>query len=179
MKIIFTILSLAIVLVSCSSNSVDLAIDNPTSSPVLLKVDSLEVEIPAEQVVWVEMGKGQHTITLENDSIVDFNFTADVYMVNPTLTEYLMSGEYYGDNSTYSMYELTNAQKTVEFLGLELEGNYALITGLINPVTWDYGPREALPEMIQMEEGDSYEVLQKLFSPQEFIAEINNARDSE
>jgi hypothetical protein len=179
MKNILTILSLVSVLFSCSSNSVDLAIDNPTSTPIIVKVDSLEVEIPAEQVVWVEMGKGQHTITLENDSIVNFNFTSEVYMVNPSLTEYLMAGQYYGDNSSYSMYELTNAQKMVEFLGVELEGDYALITGLINPVTWDYGPREGLPEMIEMEEGDSYEVLQKLYSPQEFIAEINDARSTE
>ena len=178
MKYLFSLLSLSLLLVSCGTNSVDLAIDNPTTEPVIIKVDTLEVEIPAEQVVWVEMGKGMHSLTLKNDSIVDFNFQSDVYMVNPTLTEYLMAGEYYGSNNSYSLYQLSNT-RTVEFLGVELEGDYAIVNGLINPVTWDYGPRETLPETVQMESTAGYEVLQKLFSPIEFINLVSESRDLE
>ncbi|MBU2994884.1 hypothetical protein KO500_00465 [Cellulophaga baltica] len=178
MKYLFTFLSLSLLSVSCGSGSVDLAIDNPTTEPVIIRVDSLEVEIPAEQVVWVEMGKGNHSLTLKNDSIVNFNFVSDVYMVNPTLTEYLMAGEYYGNNNSYAMYQMANTN-TVEFLGIELEGDYAIVKDLINPITWDYGPRETLPETIQMESGASYEVLQKLFSPIEFIKLVSESRGTE
>ncbi|QLG46450.1 hypothetical protein [Costertonia aggregata] len=170
---------LFLVVVSCG-NSVDLAIDNPTDRPIQLKVDSLEVEIPAKEVVWVEMGKGQHQITLQNDSIVNFDFNQSVYMVNPTLSEYLLTEEYYGSNAYYQTYELTAAmrKKSVTYLGIEFEGNYDVVKALINPVTWDYGPRETLPEVVQVEEGDNYTVLKKLLGPQEFIDMVQASREN-
>lgn len=168
MKKVFVVLCIALGLISCGNN-VDLAIDNPTSEAVFVKVDSLEVEVPAEQVVWVEMGKGDHSITLANDSIVNFNFTESIYMINPTLSEYLMYGEYYGSQSWHSIYEKMSPKNKVQFLGFEFEGDYAVVKDVINPIIWDYGPREELPEMVEMEEGDNYEILQKLYSANEFI----------
>lgn len=158
--IIFTL-----ILASCSSN-VDLAIDNPSKNPVLIKVDSLEVEIPGKDVVWVEMGKGKHTLTI-GDSIVKFNFQKSLYMINPLMTEYLQYNEYYGMGDPY----IAPSKDSVNYLGvMNFPANeYKVVKDLINPVTWDYGPREVLPEMIEVDATESYSRISKLLDPYEFF----------
>lgn len=160
--IIFT---MALIVASCSSN-VDLAIDNPTSEPVLIKVDSLEVEVPSKDVVWVEMGKGKHTLTV-GDSIVDYNFDKSLYMINPVMTEYLQYNEYYGMGTP----NIPPSVDSVNYLGMiTLPANeYKIVSGLINPVTWDYGPREVLPEIIEVDATESYSTISKLLDPYEFF----------
>ncbi|XLS27730.1 hypothetical protein ACJD0Z_11045 [Flavobacteriaceae bacterium M23B6Z8] len=165
------VLLLIIVFCSCSSN-VDLAIDNPTNEAVLVSVDSLLVEVPARQVVWVEMGKGEHQIKLENDSVIKYNFTQDVYMINPTLTRYLMYEEFYGNQMYQNMHRSSIPTKTVNYLGMEIEGNYDIVEDVINTVRWDYGPRETLPETVMIEDGDMYTTLIKLTDPIELYESI-------
>lgn len=172
MKNLLITIVLSVLAISCSSN-VDLAIDNPTKGSVIVKIDTLTVEIPANEVVWVEMGKGKHTITLENDSIVEFDFQANLYMLNPTFSEYFMYEEIYGSEMYASASSLPN--KAINYLGVEMEGNYDVVSQLINPVTWDCGPREQLPEMVEVEEGDNYASLIKLCDPNEFIAMVGAA----
>ena len=178
MKKAFLTLLVAVLLFSCSNN-VDLAIDNPSKQPIHVTIDTLEVEVPARQVVWVEMGKGEHTVTLANDSVVKYNFTESVYMLNPTLSEYLMYEEFYGDQFSQSLYRSSIPNKTVEFLGIEMEGNYNVVRDLVNQVTWDYGPREALPEMIQMVADESYVGMVKLSDPIEFYEMVAASYGSE
>ncbi|MDR6967097.1 hypothetical protein J2X31_001104 [Flavobacterium arsenatis] len=178
MKKIVLLIALGLSLFSCSNN-VDLAIDNPTDLPVIVKVDTLTVEIPPREVVWVEMGKGEHQITLENDSVVKFNFQNSLYMINPTLSEYLKYEEFYGNAMSQSMYGSSIPLKTVSFLGTEFEGNFEVVRDLINPVTWDCGPRESLPEIVEVEEGDSYATLTKLCDVKEFIEMVQSAPQPE
>ncbi len=163
---------------SCGPSLVDLAIDNPTESAVTLMVDSLEVEVPAKEVVWVEMGKGSHNITLPSDSIVTFNFTEKMYMVNPTQSSYLMYEEIYGTPSP--MMELGGpiSKKKVTYLGMEIEGAYEVVEDVVNRIRWDYGPRESLPEMIEIEQGDRPGVI-KLMDPYEFMNLIMQAAASQ
>ena len=170
MKKFLLLMITSIVLMSCSGSSVDLVIDNPTDYPVIVKVDTLSVEIPANEVVWVEMGKGEHQITLEDNSVTKFNFTESRYMLNPTKSEYLKTEEYYGTSSANSLAMATAKNKKVEFLGIPLEGNYEVVKDLIVPITWDYGPREALPEMIEMDSDSA--TLTKLYESKEFIKMI-------
>lgn len=167
-KLIFIAL-LTLTLGSCSSN-VDLAIDNPSSEAIVVKIDTLLVEVPAKEVVWVEMGKGEHQVTLDNDSIVKFDFQQQAYMLNPTLSEYIMMEEYYGSPAYQNLAASTIPKKKVTFLGIELEGNYEVVKNLINPVKWEYGPREALPEMIEFEEGDNYTLITKLYDTMEILS---------
>lgn len=167
MKTIVLFFALSLALFSCSSNNVDLAIDNPTDMSIIVKVDTLTVEIPANEVVWVEMGKGEHTITLEDGSVTKFNFTEAAYMLNPTKSEYLKFEEFFGSAAYQNMYTHRIPSQTVNFYGMELEGNYEVIKDLINPITWEYGPREELPSMIETEE--NYEVMLKLMDVNEFI----------
>ena len=166
MKKIILFFCAAIILVSCSSNC-DLAIDNPTDRIVSLYVDSLYVEVPAKEVVWVEMGRGQHTITLEDGSANSFNFTEPVYMVNPVKASYFMYEELYGDPMFIPGISPIPNQK-INYLGMELEGNYAVVDQLVNKVSWDYGPREPAPQMIEIEQGDRPSIV-KLMDPYEFI----------
>ncbi|WP_340198902.1 hypothetical protein [Ascidiimonas sp. W6] len=170
MKKVLILLAICLV-VSCSSK-VDLAIDNPTNEAVLISVDSLLVEVPARQVVWVEMGKGEHQIKLENDSVIKYNFTQNVYMVNPTLTKYLMYEEFYGNTIYQNMHKSSIPLKTVNYLGMEIEGNYEIVEDVINTVRWDYGPREVLPETVMIEDGDLYTILVKLTDPIELYESI-------
>lgn len=173
------VLTLAIAMLTSCSNSVDLAIDNPTSSSVLIKVDTLTVEVPAKQVVWVEMGKGNHQITLENDSIVKYDFQESAYMINPTFSEYLKREEYYGDPAFQNNYVGSIKNQKVTFLGVELEGNFEVVKNLINPVRWEYGPREELPEMIEVEEGDNYTLITKLYDTPEVLLAMGGGSDEE
>ena len=60
---------------------------------------------------------------------------------------------------------------------MPLDGNFDVVKDLINPISWDYGPREVLPEMIEME-GD-YEVLLKLYDVNEFSDIVNETVENE
>jgi len=175
----FLLLSIFSILLftSCSSN-VSLAIDNPTKFSVEIVVDTLRVIVPPKEVVWVEMGLGEHQLTLENDSIIKYNFTESVYMVNPSLSEYLVSDEYYGPEMFSSNFASTIPSKEVTYLGIPLEGNYDVIKDVINKVTWDYGPRESLPEMVEVDADESYTSLVKVYDPREFIDMMQSAYDS-
>ena len=121
MKKLFMILSIAFGIVSCASK-VDVAIDNPTENPILVSIDTLTVEIPPKEVVWVEMGKGPRKITLPNDSIVNYDFQQSVYMLNPTFSQYLKYGEVYGTNP---MAQFGIGRKdTVNFYGFEFDFSF-------------------------------------------------------
>lgn len=165
---ILSVLS-TLLLTSCVGNTVDLAIDNPTEFSLEVVVDTLRVVVPAKEVVWVEMGKGEHQITLENDSIIKHNFTESVYMINPSLSEYLVYDQYYGPEMFADNFASTIPKKEVTFLGMPLEGNYDVMSNVINKVTWDYGPRESLPEMVETDADESYTSLVKVYDSREFI----------
>ncbi len=178
MRNLFVFFSLTVLFASCSSN-VDLAIDNPTSNSIIIKVDSLTVEIPANEVVWVEMGKGEHTITLENDSVIKFNFQEKRYFINPTLSEYLMMEEVYGSESLAMLHNYRLPNKAITYLGIEIDGHYDVIRDVINPISWEYGPREALPGMIEIESGSSTSSLIKLYDIGEVIELLYSVDDTE
>lgn len=176
----FLILSiLSLVLFSSCSNKVDLAIDNPTDREVEITVDTLRVMIPPKEVVWVEMGPGEHQLTLENDSIIKYNFVEPVYMINASLSEYLVMDQYYGPPAFQNSYASTLPNKEVTFLGIPMEGNYDVLKDVINKVTWDYGPRESLPEMVEVDADESYTTMVKVYDSYEFIAEMQSYDYSE
>jgi len=178
MKKLFVLSILSAVLFSSCSNTVDLAIDNPTKFDVEIMVDTLRVIVPSKEVVWVEMGPGEHQLTLENDSIIKYNFTEPVYMINAALTEYLVSSEYYGPPMFQDSHISSISNKEVTFLGIPMEGNYNVITDVINKVTWDYGPRETLPEMVEVDADESYTTLVKVYDPREFMDMMQSAYES-
>ncbi|NRB60515.1 MAG: hypothetical protein HRU50_11335 [Winogradskyella sp.] len=181
MKKFFILSILALTVLTSCDRTVDLAIDNPTKFELEITVDTLRVMVPPKDVVWVEMGPGEHQLTLENDSIIKFNFQESVYMINASQSEYLVSTEYYGthpyENPMYPGMK-NPLSKEVTFLGFPLEGEYEVITDVINKVTWDYGPRESLPEMIEMDSSDSYDTLKKVYDPREFMDMLQSAYDT-
>jgi hypothetical protein len=178
MKNILLLFLLSIGLFSCSSN-VELAIDNPTDVPVIVVIDTLTVEIPANEVVWVEMGAGEHQITLEDGSVVTHDFQNSVYFINPTFSEYLKFEEFYGDALAYSSFASSIPLQTVNFMGMEMEGNYEVLRELIYPVTWDYGPREELPTSVEVDSGDDFETLIKLADFNEIIKMMIDTESTE
>lgn len=161
---------------------VDLAIDNPTDEPLVVSIDSLVVEVPPKEVAWVEMGKGKHTITLANDSVVEYNFDQAMYMLNPSLISYLKFEQLYGNANSISSQMSIIPYDTVHYLGMELIGNYAVVQDLVNPITWDYGPREPLPEMVELDASTGSTTLVKIMDPWELSEEIeasNQGREEE
>jgi len=178
MKKLFILSVFALTILSSCSSKVDLAIDNPTDNSVEIVVDTLRVLVPPKDVVWVEMGPGEHQLTLENDSIIKYNFTESVYMINPSLSEYLVADEYYGPPAFQNSYASTLPSKEVTFLGVPMEGNYDVLKNVINKVTWDYGPRETLPEMVEVDADESYTTLVKVYDSYEFIDMMQSAYDS-
>ena len=137
-----------------------------------VSVDELTVEVPAREVVWVEMGTGERTIKLEDDSQHVFDFQKDAYFLNPSKTSYLLNEHFYGDLAAQLSYMSTHPDQKVDFLGLELEGRYEIIDELISEVTWDVGARESMPESVQGDADESYVVLKKLMDPKEFVEEM-------
>ena len=177
MKKIILLFAASFALYSCGSGSVDLAIDNPTDQSIIVKVDTLTVEVPAKEVVWVEMGKGEHEITLEDDTKTKFDFTEAAYLLNPTKNEYLKTEEFYGSTIHQNSFAHQLPKKSIEYYGMPLDGNFDVVRNLINPISWDYGPREVLPEMLEME--GEYEVVIKLHDFNEFSEIINQEFESD
>ncbi len=166
--IIYGAIGLFVLYTMLQPTMVDLVIDNPSSQPITVSVDELTVEVPANEVVWVEMGKGERTIRLENASERVFDFQDKAYFLNPTETSYLINEHVYGDLMAQLSYMQAFPDQKVEYLGMELEGRYSVVKGLINPITWDVGAREGMPETIQADEDEDYVVLKKLMDPNEF-----------
>lgn len=125
-------------LASCSNRTVNLGIDNPTSVMISMYVDSLYVEVPPTEIVWVEMGKGRHTIRLVDTNFA-FDFSQDEYLVNPTRSEYLLSGENLGSPGPDVP---KPPSRKVNYTGCPLDGNYEVLGNIIIPVKWEYGPRQ-------------------------------------
>lgn len=164
---------------SCGPDYIDVAIDNPLNEPVIVTIDSLVVEVPGRQVAWVEMGVGEHQVKLENDTTFNYNFTEKVYFLNPTRTHYLKSEAVYGNPGIAALRASALPSKKVNFLGLEIEGNYDVVTDILTPVTWDYGPREELPEAVEMDQYESYVALIRLSDPMEIIEQIQASAASQ
>ena len=156
-------------LTACSNYTVDVAIDNPTSEPIVVTIDSLAVEVPARQVVWVEMGEGERKITLPDNETITENFQDAIYMLNPTKSSYLLTEQFYGPSYMEDTYRHLLPNKEINFLGMPMEGNFDKVDAVVNRVTWDYGPRESTPNMIETEE--NYEVILKLYDVQELMDE--------
>ena len=178
MKKYLVLLALPTLLLSSCSQTVDLAIDNPTKFDIEIMVDTLRVSVPPKEVVWVEMGPGEHKLTLENDSVIKYNFTEPVYMINASLSEYLVTDEYYGPPMYEDSYVSTLPNKEITYLGIPMEGNFDVVRDVINKVTWDYGPREDLPGMVEVDADESYTTLVKVYDPREFMDLMQNAYDN-
>lgn len=177
-KYIFLAIAAFVLFVIFSPSSVDVAIDNPTDSPVTVTIDELTVEVPAKEVVWVEMGKGEHTVELEDGSTHPFDYSDAAYFLNPTQSSYLVEDHFYGDLASQLSYSASNPDRTVTFMGMELAGQYTLVDDLITPVTWDVGARENMPESVSADSDESYVVMKKLIDEGEFtnmiISEMQN-----
>lgn len=157
-------------LFSCGPSMTDLAIDNPGNDPIIVTIDELTVEVPGRQVAWVEMGKGEHQVKLENDSVFKYNFSGKLYFLNPTRTSYLKSEATYGSPAYKTMSVVPN--KKVVYLGMEIEGNFDVLSDLVMPITWDYGPREKLPESVELDQDEPYATFIKISDPMEIMEEI-------
>ncbi len=174
-KYIFGAVALFIIYSIMSPSTIDLAIDNPLDRAITVSVDELHVEVPAKEVVWVEMGEGEHTVTLEDGTTHPYTYDSGAFFLNPTKSEYLVTETFFGDESASKMYSMTNPGKKVEYMGMELEGNYDIVKDLISKVTWGVGAREEVPNSVEADADQNYVVVKKLMDPNEFTAQLIEA----
>ena len=87
--------------------------------------------------------------------------------MNPSHSEYIMYEEIYGTMGAFATSSIP--EQTVNFLGMEFDGPYKVIGELVNPIEWDYGPRETTPEVIEVDASESYASLLKLADEEEFL----------
>ncbi len=180
MKFLFFSILFPLLVLSCSNN-VEIAIDNPTDTPIIVKIDTMTIEVPGEDVVRIELDKGPHTISFNDEDAVAFDFTQGAYMLNPTMSEYLVVKEFYGKESDYELFESVSgqSQSKIDFMGMELEGDYSVVKDLVNLVTWEVGPREPLPETVKVDSGQKYATVTKLMSSTEFLQHMIEATKDE
>jgi len=170
-KKVFYLCFTVLLAVGCRSKAVNLGIDNPTGVKVSLYIDSLYVEVPPTEIVWVEMGKGIHEIKLADTSLL-FDFSQDEYMINPTRSEYLLTGEELGspgpDVPKYPA-------KKVNYSGYPLTGNYEVLNNIILPVRWKYGPRQDIPAELYAD--DEPRIIYKLNDFNDFMERLASGYD--
>lgn len=174
-KYIYGAILLFIIYSFMKPSSIDLAIDNPSDRAITVSVDELHVEVPPKEVVWVEMGEGEHTVTLEDGTTHPYNYDSGAFFLNPTKSEYLVTESFFGDESANLSYRLSNPGKTVEFMGMELEGNYDVVKDLVSKVTWSVGAREAMPNSVEADSDQNYVIVKKLMDENEFAQEMIEA----
>lgn len=174
-KYIYGAIALFIIYSIMKPSSIDLAIDNPLDRAITVSVDELHVEVPAKEVVWVEMGEGEHTVTLEDGTTHPYNYESGAYFFNPTQSEYLVTESFFGDESANLSYSISNPGKKVEYMGMELEGNYDVVKDLVTKVTWGVGAREPMPNSVEADADQNYVIVKKLMDPNEFTQQMIEA----
>lgn len=153
MKRIAFWLSISMVLSIACSTSVQLDIDNPLNNETRVSIDGEAIVLPPNTTTTLEVESGKHSIRLDNDSIIIYTFDKGQYLINPTLTDYLIEKIYFsksGNPTLQAMFDKAN-RKTVTFLGYQFEGNYEVHNELIMPRDWHYKQRQAVPNTITVE----------------------------
>jgi len=157
---------------SCSDN-IQLDIDNPSNNESSIVVDDQVFALPAKTTISMEVARGEHSIGLENDSTFQYAFDKDRYLINPTVTDYLIEKIYFSVSGNPTLEATFNRinRKTVIFAGYEIEGNYEVINDLIMEKNWHYKQRQPVPETITIENKkfSSAKTIRKLYSEDEFL----------
>lgn len=166
------ILLAALLLSACGESSQTFVLDNPTDAPITLSLDGQKHEIPANNSSELELAPGAHTLSNEKLGEVRFIVYAGGKgaLINPTLSDYIIANQVYvTDDSKLSNFgQLKNkvALDGVEFIGPFWQSHDLFIAN-----AWDFGPREAFPETMEVrhvpKEGGNF--YSKLFTAQEFI----------
>ena len=173
MKRITFWLSINMVLCLACSTSVQLDIDNPLNEETSVSIDGETIVLPPKTTTTLEVESGEHSIQLESDSIINYTFDKDLYLINPTMTDYLIEKSYFsksGNPTLQAMFDKAN-RKTVTFLSYQFEGNYEVYNELIMPRDWHYKQRQAVPNTITVENKkfSASKNIRKLYAADEFL----------
>ena len=88
-KIALLIFLSALLCVSCA-DLVQLDIDNPTRKEKQITIDDQVILLKPESITTVEVERGYHNLYMANDSVTDYKFYENHYLINPTGTEYIL-----------------------------------------------------------------------------------------
>lgn len=159
-----------LLLSSCQSFfKIQVEIDNPTESVLVVSLDGKTYEIPANSTIEVNLVKGEHAIEAKIDGKETYNGIISV--TNDGLLNLC--------NSTYVIHKeiyLADQDKYIEFAEQSLKLNDVSLNNrtyqnvdfevfkeeVFVPQHWDYGLNDELPEEITASEGE-YAIVSKLY----------------
>ena len=151
-------------------------IDNPTKKEQQITVDDKVILLKPQSTTTIKVERGYHNLYMANDSVMDYKFYEDHYLINPTSVDYILEKFNYSkfSNSNRDLSDaLFNKQNAVEvvFMGYTIKGNYEVYNNVVIPKDWHFGPRVELPDEITVEnmQFSHSRTIRKMFAPDEFI----------
>ena len=181
-KAALLLLLIAILFTGCSDN-IQLDFDNPHSKERSVTLDGEVITLPPQSTVSLEVPRGEHSIKLANDSVISYSFDEDMYLINPTMTDYVIEKIYFsvsGNPVLQATFNKAN-RRTITFLGYEVQGNYEVFNDLIMARDWNYKQRQAVPEVIsvQKKKFSSSRNIRKLYAADEFLLHLKEKKEQQ
>ena len=179
-KRLFLFCFLAVLYISCADN-IRLDIDNPSNEQEIVFIDDDEILLKPNSTTTINVERGYHSIKSSMDSVIDYKFYENHYLINPLLKEYLIEKVHYSKLSESARAEsdsIFNDQNSHEviYLGYIIEGNFEVYNAMVIPRNWTYGPRVELPSEIMVKDNIyAYsKTIWKMYAPDEFINYMNS-----
>ena len=178
-----TYIFLFILIVSSGcQEKVTVALDNSREIGVEVGVDGESVYIPQHQMVWVELGVGNHELVV-SDSAGNQLLTREFDVSGEGLVATNPSG-YVLVKKAFSGADLAKAEdseqleeKELEIGGQKYTGPYTYFSedNIFIKKTWDYYPIENFPVRMVVENMDTLMVKSKLYRESDFIGEYDQS----
>lgn len=170
----------AAALSGCSHPSQHFQIDNPSDTPLTVRIDGQELPVPAHGSLPVALPPGEHR--LHTDHLGDVRFI--VYasgkggLINPTLAEYVIADQV----AVTGEGQLENSgvhDQQIDLGGMTFNGPFQKTHSLFIDQAWNVGVHESFPDARPVAHAgkNSGRVNTKIFSAADFIAHIEAGSD--
>jgi hypothetical protein len=177
------IATVLLMLSGCSNQTNTYAIDNPTDTPLNVRIDQTSFDIAPHSAQELKLSAGRHT--LESSATGKLNFMVyrwdnkNIFerffedkkptLINPTLSPYILVSEVYAvsDESSKSFKPLS---QTIVLDGVKFQGPFQRKDDLFIENQWTYGVHEDFPKTISMHRQSSKgNIVNKVFSKNQFV----------
>lgn len=167
-------LLVSVLLAGCSLSDASFLLDNPGAEPITVSVDGQPHALPADSGTTLRLAVGKHALTLPDGKTVEFIVYADSEggVINPTHATYVLYDVIYATDDAASQ-RFAPMQSVIAIDGRSFAGPLQVRDGLLLDRRidgWDFDPREAIPDTLQVERSLAGNIQTKLFGPREFLA---------
>ncbi len=173
MKLLFPIFAV-MALAACSSK-VDFEIDNPTATPLAIRIDGKDLPVAPNASRPVSLAPGEHTMHTERLGDVRFIVYVDSRggLINPTLSEYVTAREIYVTGED-KLKNFGASGLGIEIGGVAFKGPFDKFHGLFIDKTWNFGVREPFPQeqIVAHVDSSGGRISTKIFTAPDFITYV-------